>query len=205
MRISLSAVVRTQEDLIAMQLVSRNDFDGLIEGPHGNYYVGRWEYFSVVLEIIREIGPERVLELGPGWMPVVKDADLMLGPEEDHFGRPGVAGGETIVHDATIKPWPIEDKAYDLLVALNVFEHLDNKQSRAFRETMRVARAAILSVPHRWQGGEAKWMHRIHRDLDRDLVRDWTLGVEPRAVVEIPRTGDQFAQGPRLVYYWEFE
>ena len=180
------------------------DFTGLLEGSHRAYYEGRWEYFSVVLEIIREIQPRSVLEMGPGWLPVVKDADLMLAPDEDQFGRPGHMQGKVIVHDATVKPWPIGDKAYDLVVALNVFEHLDNKQSRAFREAMRIARAAILTVPHGWTGGEAKWMHRIHRDIDKDLVRDWTLGVEPERVVEIPRVGEKFAQGPRLVYYWKF-
>ena len=188
-----------------MNLMTHDDFTALLQGPHRAYYKGRWEYFSLVLEIIEQIQPERVLEIGPGWLPVVKDADLMLAPDEDQFGRPDFSGGKLIFHDATVKPWPFKDNAYDLVVALNVFEHLDNKQSRAFRQTMRVARAAILSVPHGWTGGKARWMHRIHRDIDRELVADWTLGVEPCRVVEIPRVGKEFAQGPRLVYYWKFE
>jgi hypothetical protein len=188
-----------------MNLMTRDDFDVLLEGPHRNYYLGRWEYFSVVLEIIQKLDVASILEMGPGWMPVVKDADIMLGPEEDHFGRPGFFQGKVIIHDATIKPWPIGDRAYDLLVALNVFEHLDNKQSRAFREAMRVAKRAILSFPYGWQGGAAKWMHHIHRDIDRELILDWTLGVEPKHVVEIPRTGSEFSKGPRLIYYWEFD
>jgi hypothetical protein len=188
-----------------MQLMTRDDFETMLNGPHGDYYAGRWEYFSIVLDIIQEIQPRRVLELGPGWIPVVKDADLMLGPEEDHFGRPGSATGRVIVHDATRKPWPVEDKTYDLVVALNVFEHLDNKQSRAFREAMRVARHVILSLPYGWEGGKSKWMHRIHRDIDRELISDWTLGITPRRVIEIPRTGGEFSQGPRLVYHWVFE
>lgn len=188
-----------------MELMTRDDFDALLEGPQRKYYMGRWEYFSVVLGIIQHLDVTTVLELGPGYMPIVRDADIMLGPEEDHFGRPKNVRGKTIVHDATIKPWPIQDKAYDLLVALQVFEHLDNKQSRAFREVMRVSKRAILSFPYSWQGGDPKWMHRLHRNIDGELIRDWTLGRKPLQIVEIPRTGSEFSKGPRLVYYWEFK
>ena len=185
--------------------MTKDDFNFLLNGPHRSYYEGRWEYFSVVLRMIEDIHPNRVLEIGPGWMPVVKDADLMYAPEEDQFGRPDSAHGQIFIHDATQKPWPFEDCVYDLVVALNVFEHLDNKQSRAFREVMRITRHAILTVPFGWTGGESKWMHRIHRDIDRELVKDWTLGIEPCEIVEIPRVGSKFAQGPRLVYHWEFK
>ncbi len=187
-----------------MNLMTHDDFTKLLTGPHRSYYEGRWEYFSVVLEIIKKIQPKSVLEIGPGWLPVVKDADLMLAHEEDQFGRPSTSEGKLFVHDATIKPWPFKENGYDLVVALNVFEHLDNKQSRAFRETMRIARSAIITVPYGWSGGEKKWMHRIHRDIDKDLVADWTLRIEPSKIVEIPRVGNKFAQGPRLVYYWKF-
>jgi SAM-dependent methyltransferase len=78
---------------------------------------------------------------------VVKDADLMFSPEEDHFGPPDSTPGQIVIHDVTRKPWPFKDCEYDLVVALNVFEHLDNKQSRAFREVMRITRHAILTVP----------------------------------------------------------
>jgi len=38
-----------------------------------------------------------VLEIGPGWLPVVKDADLMLAPDEDQFGRPDFSGGKSLL------------------------------------------------------------------------------------------------------------
>lgn len=55
------------------------------------------------------------------------------------------------LHDATITPCPIEDKAYDLLIALQVWEHLEGKQQDVFKEVMRVSKMAILSFPYKWK------------------------------------------------------
>jgi hypothetical protein len=41
----------------------------------------------------------------------------------------------------------VADNAYDLFVALQVFEHLGTSQREAFREVRRVARHAIISLP----------------------------------------------------------
>jgi len=188
-----------------MELMTREDFQSLLDGPNSNYYLGRWEYFSKVIELIQNLELVKVCELGPGFMPIVKDADVMLSPNDDHFGKPDLVKGKTIIHDATVKPWPIRDKEYDLLIALQVLEHLDSKQTRAFREIMRVSKRAVLSLPLGWQGGEEKPTHRAHRDIDLELIHDWTLNVEPTTVIEIPRTGLEFSKGPRLICYWDFE
>jgi hypothetical protein len=57
-----------------------------------------------------------------------------MQPEEDSFGRPNEIRGKVFTFDATTKPWPINDKQYDLFIALQVWEHLDNKQSRALEK-----------------------------------------------------------------------
>lgn len=98
----------------------------------------------------------------------------------------------------------ILNKQYDLLIALQVWEHLDNKQTRAFRELKRVAKRAILSFPYEWTGGEQKPSHRAHRDIDKALISDWTLNIPPREIIEIPRTSPGFSKGKRLIYYWVF-
>lgn len=186
------------------KLISYNDYKLLLESPHREYYIGRWEYYKEVIRIIEKQEIKTVLELGPGFLPLIKTGDIMLSPEEDHFGRPGNFAGEVIVHDATIKPWPIQDQQYDLLIALQVWEHLDNKQTRAFREVMRVSKKAILSFPFEWTGGLEKPSHRAHRDIDRELIADWTLNIPPTEIIEIPRTGPSFSKGKRLIYYWAF-
>lgn len=184
--------------------ISNDDYRKLLGSSHKEYYIGRWEYYKEVINIIKRLEIETVIELGPGFLPIVKGSDVMLSPEEDQFGRPENITGEIIVHNATIKPWPILDRQYDLLIALQVWEHLDNKQTRAFREVKRISRKAILSFPFEWTGGIEKPSHRAHRDIDKDLISDWTLNIPPREIIEIPRTGPVFSKGKRLIYYWEF-
>lgn len=158
-----------------------------------------------MVKIADKLPVQRALEIGPGLLPIVKDADLMLSPEEDVFGIPDTFAGARIIHDATDSPWPIDNKQYDLVIALQVFEHLDNKQSRAFREILRISRRAILSFPYLWTGGLEKPSHRAHRDIDRQLIFDWTLNIPPKKMIEIPRTGDEFSKGPRFIGCWDFE
>jgi Methyltransferase domain len=184
------------------------DFDGyqnLLNGPMGAYYVGRWEYFKVVIDIVNRLKPQSVLELGPGQHTIVKRCDVMLKPEDDAWGRPVNPIGKVILHNATEKPWPVADKQYDLFIALQVWEHLDNKQSRAFREVMRVSRAAILSLPYLWDVPPDSRNYPAHHQIDEELIGDWTLQVPPVEVVRIPRTGPEVSKGPRIIYFWQFQ
>jgi len=187
-----------------MNLMTEADFQSLLQTDRGEYYIGRWAYYSEVIKIINSLSIDKVLEVGPGMIPIIKDADIMLNPLDDQYGIPSEFSGSRIVHDGTVSPWPMEDKSYDLVIGLQVFEHFDNKQTRAFREVKRIAKRAILSFPYLWSGASDKPIHRAHNDIDRQLIDDWTLNVEPQKVIEIPRTGSAFSKGPRLIYYWEF-
>jgi SAM-dependent methyltransferase len=187
-----------------IDLMTYEDYKMLLSGEAGTYYRGRWEYFKEVIALIQPLSLSTILEIGPGYLPLVKNADLLLHPQDDHFGKPGDCPGKIIIHDVTVKPWPIDDRAYDLVIALQVWEHLDNKQPRAFRELKRITKRAILSVPYQWVGGMEKPMHRLHRDIDRELIADWTLNIPPQREMIIPRTGAEFSKGPRFVGYWDF-
>jgi hypothetical protein len=194
-----------KEKILMLELMTHKDYELLVSGEFKGYYLGRWEYFKKVIEIIEQLSVEKVLEIGPGHLPIVKNADILLNPQDDHFGKPDHMDGQVIMHDVTVKPWPLKDKQYDLVVALQVWEHLDNKQTRAFREVMRVSKRAILSFPYQWDGGSEKYMHRLHRDIDIELIQDWTLNIKPAEKIEIPRTGPEFSKGKRMICYWEFE
>jgi hypothetical protein len=147
---------------------------------------------------------ESALELGPGKLTMIKNSDVMVSPEDDYWGRPENQSGKIIKHNATEKPWPVKDKAYDLFVALQVWEHLDNKQSRAFREVMRISRMAVLSFPHNWNCPKDNPNYPAHHMIDKELIGDWTLRVKPERVIEIPRTSEKASRGPRLIYFWKF-
>lgn len=187
-----------------LTLMTYKDYEELLNGPRGQYYIGRWEYFKEVLKVIQNEKVKNVIELGPGLLPIVRNSDVIMNPEEDAFGSPNEIRGKVFNFDATTKPWPIDDKQYDLFIALQVWEHLDNKQSRAFREVMRISKMAILSFPYHWEGGEEKPSHRAHRSIDREIIEDWTLNIKPEKIIEISRTGPEFSKGPRIIYFWKF-
>ena len=187
-----------------LQTMSYSDFEKLLNGPNAKYYAGRWPYYKAAIEFVAGSSAESVLEVGPGLHTIVNGCDVLARPEDDYWGRPDRSSNRVILHDATESPWPFDDKTYDLIVALQVWEHLDNKQSRAFREAMRVSRMAVLSLPYLWDCPKDNPNYPEHHMIDRELIGDWTLGVEPEAIAEVPRSGERLTQGPKIVYFWRF-
>lgn len=147
------------------------------------YYKGRWEYFEKVIDIVKRESPNSVLEIGPYLLPIIKNADTM----DIHVYLPDL----TFHHDATDVPWPIEDGQYDLCIALQLWEHLLDKQQDAFKEVMRVSKKAILSFPHKW---DTPW-DPIHHNIDEKKIAEWTLYVEPVEVIIV---------GRRTIYFFDF-
>jgi hypothetical protein len=144
------------------------------------YYRSRLGYLGAAASIANELIARRrlssALELGPYLRPLITGADVM-----DVRMAPGLdAPGRRIVHDARTVPWPVGDKAYDLFVAFQVFEHLGNSQPEAFREVRRTARNAILSLPIDWEMPDPR---NCHHRLSESKVREWFAPIEPTRVV----------------------
>lgn len=189
-----------------MEVMTHEDFDILLNGPKGKYYEGRWAYFSEVINLIKnEQSISKVLELGPAFQAIVKDCDIMVKPENDVWGRPEKDVATEYQHDATLAPWPIDDKKYDLFIALQVWEHLSGKQQDAFKEVMRTSKMAILSFPYMWDCPKDNANYPEHHMIDEKIIAEWTLNIEPVKVIKIPRTGDRVSKGPRIIYFWKFE
>ena len=145
------------------------------------YYKGRWGYMSVALaqasKIIRRHGVRTALELGAPVRPILVGADVM-----DIKARPELDPTVNItVHDATQAPWPVADKAYDLFLALQVFEHLREAQPAAFREVRRVARNAIISLPIDWEMEDPR---NCHHQIPEERVLSWFAPIVPTRVIE---------------------
>jgi hypothetical protein len=188
-----------------MELMTYEDFEDVLAKTESDYYEGRWAYFSRVVEIIEAQNDiHKVLELGPSALPVVKDGDVMVFPKEDKWGRPIQKASREYAHDATMTPWPISDKAYDLFIALQVWEHLGGRQKEAFQEVMRISRMAILSFPYLWNCPKDNANYPEHHMIDEKIIAGWTLGVKPVEVILIPRTGAKVSKGPRIIYFWRF-
>jgi hypothetical protein len=159
------------------------------------YYRGRWDYTSVACdaagELIDRHGLHSALELGPHIRSIVVGADVM-----DLRAQPDLQSeGRLLVHNATIKPWPVADAEYGLFVALQVFEHLGDRQAEAFSEVCRVARHAIISLPIDWEMADPT---NCHHQISAEQVLAWFLPVVPTRIV----VGND---GPkkRLIYVFE--
>lgn len=159
------------------------------------YYRPRRVYLSAAGAAARELidrrGLRTALELGPHLRPLIVGADVMDVVRNDALR----AEGRRIVHDATSVPWPFDDKAYDLFVALQVFEHLGDRQPDAFREVRRVARHAILSLPIDWVMADPA---NCHHGLTHERALAWFAPIVPTRVL-VGNPGHR----KRLLYVFE--
>lgn len=109
----------------------------------------RWDYHFRTLELIKASGvndSKKVLEMGTKGVSCVIGSDTI-----DYLERWDFKGkNPTYVHDARIIPWPIENKKYDVFVALRVFQHLVPVQSQAVKEAFRIAKRIIFVIPEKY-------------------------------------------------------
>lgn len=139
----------------------------------------RWPYLSLCIDVIKSNGWEKVLEIGPYNTPLAKACDVMdidanrLPTDSIWHPKPET---RSIIHDASVTPWPIATKAYDVVVGLQVWEHLEGGQKRAFHECHRVAKYALLSFPFEWKCRNAKHCRNVHCEVDDSVIKYWTAG-----------------------------
>ena len=144
------------------------------------YYKNRWSYQSMAGVLAEDLILRRdlrtALELGPHLRPLIVGADAMVL----HLSSDLRHEGQVVEHDATVAPWPVADKAYDLFVALQVFEHLVGRQTEAFQEVRRVARNAVISLPIDWQ---MKDPNNCHHMISEERALSWFAPVVPTRIV----------------------
>ena len=184
---------RFADPSLPIRPITRRQFDGV--AADYPYYRKRWTYMSAAGDIAGDLilrdGLSSALELGPHLLPLIVGADVM-----DLRHNPELKGGRrVIVHDATTVPWPVPDRAYDLFVALQVFEHLRDSQPAAFREVRRVARHAVISLPIDWVMDDPT---NCHHQISHDRALSWFAPVSPTRVV-LGNGG----RGKRLIYVFE--
>jgi hypothetical protein len=173
--------------------IGRAEFDTMVE--EFPYYKNRWGYMSLALveagQLIRDRDLTSALELGAPVRPIIVGAHVM-----DNTMRPVYdTSVPATTHDATVVPWPFADKAFDLFLALQVFEHLKDRQPEAFREVRRIARHAILSLPIDWVMENPRNCHHM---ISHERVMSWFAPVEPTRVIE-----NMTGRRKRLIYVFE--
>lgn len=157
-----------------------------------NYYSGRWPYLSLASDLAMQLKPESILELGPYRRPLIGGSDVM--DLNDYLAD----GKVKWKWDARKTPWPVEDNAYDLFIALQVWEHLGREQAAAFREVMRISKTAILSFPYLWQLADTG---DCHHGIGDGTIREWICGVRPTKKVIVDKPNPKYK---RAIYVFDF-
>lgn len=118
-----------------------------LEGGHwtADSVEARWDYHEKTIAILKKIKPtseSRVLEIGTMGVNCVSGSKTL--DNQNQWNYLGKCSDYTI--DARLTPWPIEDKQFEVLIALRVFQHLTPNQKEAFKEAVRVANHIIIVV-----------------------------------------------------------
>jgi len=160
----------------------------------GGYWDGRWEaYLRQVCLFLRLLDGMHfrhghVLEVGPGERPLVVGSQRMDKRE--------LQIANLVVCDIE-NPWPWQDGAFDLVIMLQVIEHVaHDTECLVMDECKRVGSHLLLSIPYQWTGGPLD-----HRGLDDSYVAAvsrgvrWDLAFEMGGLNGVPR---------RKAYFWEW-
>lgn len=161
-----------------------------INNPYWNKsFEARWNYLKHVASEINLISPNRTLEIGPNRLSLTSCDTLALSI--DDVDRDNL-GNRVFIHDAAALPWDVSDKHYDLVIALQVFEHLTPNQAIIFSEIVRVSKKCILSIPYKWNCPDDP----VHHGIDDAMISIWTNGHVPYKRV--------IASG-RLILFYNFQ
>jgi len=174
-------------DVSEMRLMTYSEFEELRkQDPY--YKKSRWGYLKEVIGIITKESFNSVLELGAYKQPIVHGSDIM----DVNPNRPNL----TYLHDATRIPWPVENSKYDLFIALQVWEHLKDKQKEAFKEVIRTSKMAILSFPLNWNCPE----NIRHHNITEEKISEWTLHINPVKKIKVGKRSSE-----RIIYFFKFK
>lgn len=155
-----------------------------------NSYKSRWEYMSVVIDELKIIDPKNILELGSYQINLSSDSDNM--DRNIKYVDIDNLNNTTYIQQAQELPWDISDKKYDIFVALQVFEHLENTQSKVFDEIIRISKYAILSFPYKWKCED---INNCHHNIDEKIISKWTNNKIPLKIIKIKN---------RIIYIFKF-
>lgn len=161
--------------------LTREKFISAVNKSNSDYWKEgidyRWKYMSIVIEEMKKINPQVILEAGASGIPLNDISFLYDYPQ----------------HNLDVTPYElsfvIPDKSIDCFVALQTWEHLD-RQEVAFAEVMRISKTAILSFPLNWKHGDKR-----HKGITREKIASWTLNVKPEKEIEVNN---------RLICVWRF-
>jgi hypothetical protein len=135
-------------------------------------YKKRWVYMEPIIQKIKQLNPTTAIEIGTAGISLMNFSDSM-DIKEKYVGNKHT---ESYVFDIRETPWNIPNKKYDILVALQVLEHLSPNQSEVFKEIKRISKQAIITLPYLWVCKNPK---DRHHNVDDQKIAEWTNHEEP--------------------------
>lgn len=179
-----------------IEYLSYSEYSELIKKLEGGHWTQdtvseRWDYFARVVNLIKALDltdPSRIIEMGTMGISCVKNGHTI--DYDKWWDFPGKA--PTYLHDAREFPWPINDKSYDLFIALRVFQHLAPVQKESINEAFRIAKKVIIVVPDTYDNH----VHPDSRGITYKNFVEFLNGVHPN-IFTITSIGS--------FYYWDSE
>lgn len=151
------------------------------------YYNSRkaMNYYKHVLELLHALPLNSILDVGARRSPVLEN--LPTVPDRvslDRMPVPAQHGIRHIVHD--FYTWT-PDKKYDIVLCLQVLEHLDRPKEFAAK-LFQAGHSVLISVPYKWKKGACKY--HVQDPVTLAKIRSWT-GRDPTAHVIVTDRGMQ--------------
>lgn len=151
----------------------------------------RWKYMLEVIKELELINPQTALEIGTNKISLLSFSDTMdLTINEVD---PDNLNNINYIQDAKKTPWKIDNKQYDVVIALQVLEHLGPKQNKVFKEIERIAKYCIITLPYKWKCPNDPEHHMI----DDETIAKWTNKKMPYKKLLIA--------GSRIMLCYKFE
>lgn len=136
------------------------------------YYESRKEfnYYKKIIEVLEGLEYESILDVGASRSPILEN----LGPNVEKVlldinTIPSLDGIRNIQDN--FFTWT-PDKHYDIVLCLQVLEHLEDPTTFAQKLFTVARKTVIISVPYRWQKGTCKW--HIQDPVTLEKFHKWT-------------------------------
>ena len=106
----------------------------------------RWEYHEKTVELLKQLDTTSVLEAGTMGIKILYTSDTI--DYDIPQGGWKLSYKPTYNHNLKVLPWPVNDKQYDVFIALRVFHHFRGDPKIYFNEMARITNHIILAFPH---------------------------------------------------------
>lgn len=135
------------------------------------YYESRkdFNYYKKILEIIQKLEFDSILDVGASRSPVLEKLEKNVEKvllDKNHI--PQLDGIRNIQDD--FYTWA-PDKQYDVVLCLQVLEHLEDPTTFAQKLFTIAKKTLIISVPYRWQKGTCK--SHIQDPVTLEKLNSW--------------------------------